>query len=52
MLNRWHTGNGKGFSLLEAEDQTALSGYLIKWADLVEQTIVPVIEDAEIAIVL
>jgi len=50
MLGRWHEmGTGKGFALFETDDPVALATYIMKWADLVDQQIVPVIDDHEVA---
>jgi hypothetical protein len=50
LLARWHEmGNGDGFSLVEATDPIALSRFILQWADLVDQQIFPVVDDAEIA---
>ncbi|NNM06680.1 MAG: DUF3303 family protein [Gemmatimonadetes bacterium] len=49
MLGRWHQmGNGDGFSLIEADDPVALSKFILAWADLVDQEVYAVVEDAEI----
>ena len=50
MHGRWHQmGGGDGFSLLEADDPIALSRYILAWADLVDQEVFAVVDDAEIA---
>lgn len=50
MHGRWHQmGGGDGFSLIEAEDPIAVSRYVLAWADLVDQQIYAVLDDAEIA---
>jgi len=50
LVTRWHeVGTGKGFALLEADDPIALSRFMVAWADLVDQKIVPVVDDSEIA---
>ncbi len=49
-LGRWHeVGTGKGYTLFEADDLVELSRYTVAWADLVDQKVVPVVEDEEIA---
>ena len=49
LVGRWHAmGTGQGFNLVEAEDQVALSKYVMNWADLIEMEVVPVVEDADI----
>ena len=50
LIARWHEmGTGKGFALLEVEDQVALAKFMLAWGDLVDQRLVPVMDDAEIA---
>ena len=50
MLGRWHQmGSGDGFALFETDDPVALSRYILAWADLVDQEVCAVIEDAEVA---
>ena len=50
LLNRWHeVGTGKGYGLLEADNPIELSKFFFAWADLVDQKVVPVVEDEEIA---
>lgn len=49
MLGRWHEmGSGDGFALYETDDPVGLAKYTMGWADLVDQKIVPVVEDDEI----
>ena len=49
MLGRWHQmGSGKGFSLFETDDPAALASFVMQWADLVDQEVCAVVEDAEI----
>ena len=49
MLDRWHeVGSGKGYALFETDDAVALSKFVLAWADLVDQKIVPVVGDEEI----
>jgi hypothetical protein len=40
-------GTGKGYSLYEATNPGALAKHLLGWADLVDQKIVPVLDDNE-----
>ncbi len=50
MLGRWHEmGSGDGFALFEADDPVAVSKYVLAWADIVDQKVYPVVDDAEIA---
>ena len=49
ILGRWHeTGTGKGFMLVDVEDMSAFTGFLLNWGDLSIQTVVPVVEDEDI----
>jgi hypothetical protein len=49
MIGRWHEmGTGDGFALFETDDSTSLASYTMVWADLVDQQIVPVIEDDDV----
>jgi hypothetical protein len=49
MLGRWHEpGTGKGFMAVEVEDMTAFTGWVMGWSDLLNQTVVPVVEDEDI----
>jgi hypothetical protein len=53
MLGRWHEmGTGDGFALFEVADQSAFTAFLMGWADLVDQHVVPVVEDETIAALL
>ena len=48
MLGRWHNVDcSGGFSLYESDSAAALHLGAAKWADLLEISVVPVIEDAE-----
>ncbi len=50
MIGRWHEmGSGDGFSLIETDDPIALSRFILSWADLVDQKVYAVVDDAEIA---
>jgi hypothetical protein len=40
---------GKGYELFETDDPVALSKYLNAWSDLVDQKVVPVVDDDEVA---
>jgi len=51
MLGRWHA-LGHGYVLSEASDVKPLYEWLHQWSDLLEFTIVPVMDDAEAAAVL
>ena len=48
LLGRWHAlGSGEGFSLMRTDDPVALSEYVASWADLVDISVVPVVDDAQ-----
>ncbi len=52
-LTRFHElGTCKGITLVECDDPISVSKYALAWADLVDQRIVPVVGDAEIAAAL
>ena len=53
LLGRWMRAdfNG-GFDLLETDDAQGLTEFALLWSDLMELTIVPVLEDQELAEVL
>ncbi len=49
LLGRWHEmGTGDGFSLFDVDDPIVLTQFLMSWADLVDQKIVPVVEEEDI----
>jgi hypothetical protein len=48
LLGRWHNVDfSGGYTLVETDDAVALHRGSARWADLLELSIVPVIEDAE-----
>jgi len=53
LLGRWTRADfSGGFDLLESEDPKALTEFALMWSDLMELTIVPVVEDQELSEVL
>jgi len=53
LLGRWTAADlSGGFALLESDDGKALTESSLLWSDLMELTIIPVVEDAEITDVL
>jgi hypothetical protein len=47
-LGRWHSVDQKiGFHLVETNDGKALIQHAAEWKDLLDMTIVPVLDDAE-----
>ena len=53
LLGRWTRADfSGGFDLLETEDPQALAEFALKWNDLMELNIAPVLEDAELTEVL
>ena len=52
-MTRFHAmGTGRGFSLVESDDPVAVARLASAWSDLVDQTTVAVVEDAQIAAAL
>ncbi len=50
MIGRWHEmGTGRGATVVESDDPVAVSKFSLAWADLLDQTTVAVIEDAQLA---
>lgn len=53
LLGRWTRADfSGGFDLIETEDIQALTEFALMWSDLMELTIVPVLEDKELSAVL
>ena len=53
VIGRWHEmSTGHGFTLLESDDPVAVAKLTRAWGDVVEQKIVPVIDDAQAAAAL
>jgi hypothetical protein len=53
LLGRWTRADlSGGFDLLESDDPQALAEFALMWSDLMELTIVPVLEDGPLAEVL
>ncbi len=53
LLGRWTSADfSGGFVVLESNDSKALTQFALRWSDLMELRIVPVVEDAELAEVL
>jgi hypothetical protein len=53
LLGRWTRADfSGGFDLLESDDSQALAEFALMWSDLMELTIVPVLEDGPLAEVL
>jgi Protein of unknown function (DUF3303) len=53
LLGRWTAADfSRGFDLLESDDVKALTAFSLMWSDLMEVTMVPVIEDADLGEVL
>jgi hypothetical protein len=50
LLGRWTRADfSGGFLLLESDDARALTGFALMWSDLLALSIVPVLEDQELA---
>lgn len=53
LLGRWTRADvSGGYDLIESDDAQALTQFALMWNDLMRITIVPVLEDAELAQVL
>lgn len=53
LLGRWTRADfGGGFDLIESDDPKALAEFALMWSDLMELTIVPVLEDEQLSDVL
>jgi Protein of unknown function (DUF3303) len=53
LLGRWTAADfSGGFVLLESDDVKALTEFSLMWSDIMELSIVPVIEDADLGVVL
>ena len=53
LLGRWTRADlSGGFDLLESDDPQALAEFALGWSDLMQLTIVPVLEDGPLAEVL
>jgi hypothetical protein len=47
MLGRWHGMNGTGFAISESDDAKAMYQWCAQWANVMEITVTPCVEDAE-----
>ena len=53
LVGRWTRADmSGGFDLLESDDAKAMTEFALMWSDLMQLTIVPVLEDAALAEVL
>lgn len=52
LLGRWHGMNGTGFAIAESNDANAMYQFQAQWADLLEISVTPCVEDAEAGAVL
>jgi hypothetical protein len=53
LLGRWTRADfSGGYDLIETDDAQALTEFALMWSDLMQLTIVPVLEDAALAEVL
>jgi hypothetical protein len=53
LLGRWTRADfSGGFDLLESDDPQALAEFALAWSDLMELTIIPVLEDEQLSEVL
>jgi hypothetical protein len=47
MLGRWHGMNGQGFAISESDDAKPMYEWYAQWANVMEITVTPCVEDAE-----
>ena len=48
MIGRWHNvASRSGIAIIESDSAEALMNYAVKWNDILDTTITPVVEDAE-----
>ena len=48
MIGRWHNGASRsGIAIIESASAEALMNFAVKWNDILDLTITPVVEDAE-----
>lgn len=52
MLGRWHGMDGRGFAIAEATDTKAMYQWYVEWADVLDLTVTPCVEDAEMGPIL
>lgn len=52
MLGRWHGMSGQGVAIMESDDAKAMFGWRAQWADLIDMSITPCLEDADAGAVL
>lgn len=47
LLGRWHGMSGHGVAISESDDPKAMFEWRAQWADLLELTVTPCLEDAD-----
>ncbi|MBI1852181.1 MAG: DUF3303 family protein [Planctomycetes bacterium] len=53
LIGRWTRADfSGGYDLIESDDSKALTQYALMWSDVMELSIVPVVEDSELSEVL
>jgi hypothetical protein len=53
LLGRWTRADfSGGFDLIESNDAKALTNFSLAWSDLIDLSVVPVVEDADLSEVL
>lgn len=52
LIGRWHGMSGVGFAITESSDPKAMFLYRSQWADLLEMTVTPCLEDADAGAVM
>ena len=52
MLGRWHGMDGRGFAISESTDAKAMYQWVAQWADVLQLTVTPCVEDADAGAVM
>jgi hypothetical protein len=52
IVGRWHGMSGQGVMITETDDSKAMFEFRAQWADLIDMTITPCLEDADAGAVL
>jgi hypothetical protein len=53
LMGRWTSADmSRGYDLIESDDVKAVTEFSLMWSDLMDLTVVPVVEDAELSEVL
>jgi Protein of unknown function (DUF3303) len=52
MLGRWHGMDSRGFAISESTDAKAMYEWVAQWADVLQITVTPCVEDADAGAVM